>query len=344
MLGWPEESPMLPPTNFQPPFNITRASHLTLTSRDLAKARDFYTEVVGLKVSDESATTIYFRGVEERAHHSLTLRRTKDAPECERVGFRVSGEEELEKAKAWFDANGRPAKFVNLPFQGRTLHAADANRTPLEFCARMKTLDRAHTRVHEHKGAAALRMDHVQMLVPDVREASTMYLTLGFRVSDYSCAGVRIVGMLLHRKDNPHDLVLQEGAGPRLHHFGLVVQEMQDIMRAMDVAGHLGFGKAVEFGPGRHGHSRRLYVRDPDAHRIALLLPPIQVIDRDDEPVRHEVLRGEACLSGSPPRRTWFEEATLFAGVLVPRGYGGVAQHSFGEGLGFREHEAAYLA
>jgi hypothetical protein len=49
-------------------------------------------------------------------------------------------------------------------------------------------------------------------------------------------------------------------------------------------------------------------------------------------------------LSGSPPRRTWFEEATLFAGVLVPRGYGGVAQHSFGEGLGFREHEAAYLA
>src|SRR4051812_28369981 len=204
---------MLPPTNFQPPFNITRASHLTLTSRDLAKARDFYTEVVGLKVSDESATTIYFRGVEERAHHSLTLRRTKDAPECERVGFRVSGEEELEKAKAWFDANGRPAKFVNLPFQGRTLHAADANRTPLEFCARMKTLDRAHTRVHEHKGAAALRMDHVQMLVPDVREASAMYLTLGFRVSDYSCAGARIVGMLLHRKDNPHDWCCRRGTG-----------------------------------------------------------------------------------------------------------------------------------
>ena len=45
----------LPPTNFKPPFNITRASHLVLTSRDLAKARDFYTEVIGLKVSDETA-------------------------------------------------------------------------------------------------------------------------------------------------------------------------------------------------------------------------------------------------------------------------------------------------
>lgn len=58
----------LPQTNFRPPFNITRASHLVLTSRDLAKARDFYTEVIGLKVSDETATTIFLRGVEERAH------------------------------------------------------------------------------------------------------------------------------------------------------------------------------------------------------------------------------------------------------------------------------------
>ena len=41
----------LPPTNFSPPFNITRASHLVLTARDLAKSRDFYTEVIGLKVS-----------------------------------------------------------------------------------------------------------------------------------------------------------------------------------------------------------------------------------------------------------------------------------------------------
>src|SRR6476620_10213513 len=112
----------LPPINFRPPFNITRASHLVLTSRDLAKARDFYTEVVGLKVSDETATTIHFRGLEERAHHCLTLKRTKEEPACERIGFRVFDEEELETAKAHFDVQGRVAKFVTVPFQGRTLH------------------------------------------------------------------------------------------------------------------------------------------------------------------------------------------------------------------------------
>ena len=78
---------MLPETNSPPPFTITRASHLVLTSHDLAKARDFYTEVIGLKVSNETATTIHFRGVEERAHHSSSedsATALLESPECRR--------------------------------------------------------------------------------------------------------------------------------------------------------------------------------------------------------------------------------------------------------------------
>ena len=55
----------IPKTNFNPPFNITRASHLVFTVRDLAASRDFYTEVMGLIVSDEDADTLWLRGVEE---------------------------------------------------------------------------------------------------------------------------------------------------------------------------------------------------------------------------------------------------------------------------------------
>ena len=52
----------IPNTNFHPPFNITRASHLVFTVRDLAKSREFYTEVMGLIVSDENADTLWLRG------------------------------------------------------------------------------------------------------------------------------------------------------------------------------------------------------------------------------------------------------------------------------------------
>jgi catechol 2,3-dioxygenase len=303
----------------KPSFNVTRASHLVLTSRDLAKTRDFYTEVIGLKVTDESATTIHLRGAEERAHHSLTLRKTRDEPLCERIGFRIFEEEELEKAKAYFDAKGIAAKFVNVPFQGRTLHVTDVAGMPLEFCARMKSLPRVHTRIHEHKGAAALRLDHFQVMVPDVAQAASFYVGLGFRLSDYYCAGERMLGTFLYRKNNPHDIVLLSGFGPRLHHTGYVAGEMHHMVRALDVAGNLGFADCIEHGPGRHGHGHSYYVylRDPDGHRIELLLPAIQMIDIDDEPARYEVKGGNTNLWGPSPPRSWFDEATPLSGAKM---------------------------
>jgi len=308
----------LPQTNFRPPFNVTRASHLVLTSRDLAKARDFYTEVIGLKVTDESATTIYLRGVEEHGHHSLTLKRTKDEPACERVGFRLFDEEDLDQAKAHFDRNGIAAKFVNVPFQGRTLHVADAAGMPLEFCARMKTLPRVHTRTHEHKGAMALRLDHFQVLVPDVAHAASFYTGLGFRVSDYYVRGERVIGTFLFRKNNPHDLVFFERAGPRLHHAAYIAPSVPSVIRGLEAAGQLGFANNLEHGPGHHGHGHSFYVylRDPDGHRVELTLNAVQMIDLDDEPMQHDATAGTN-LWGPPPPRSWFEEAATLTGARM---------------------------
>ena len=142
----------IPKTNFNPPFNITRASHLVFTARDLAASRDFYTEVMGLIVSDEDANTLWLRGVEERCHHSLTLKRTTGQPQCERVGFRVFMDEDLDKAKAHFDRDRHPAAFVEVPHQGRTLHFNDPAGTPVELCATMPT--RA---AHAHQDSHASR-------------------------------------------------------------------------------------------------------------------------------------------------------------------------------------------
>ena len=75
----------IPETNFDPPFNLTRASHVRLTTPDLQASRAFYEEVIGLVVSDADADTVYMRGVEEICHHSLTLRRASDDAACEAV-------------------------------------------------------------------------------------------------------------------------------------------------------------------------------------------------------------------------------------------------------------------
>ena len=152
--------------------------------------------------------------------------------------------------------------------------------------------------------------------------AAKFYMDLGFRISDYLYveAADRVVGTFLHRKDNPWDIVLLTRSGPRFHHGGYVVEQVEDIIRACDVAGNLGFADRIEHGPGRHGHqhSYYLYVRDPDGHRTELLLPGIQVIDIDDEPVRCLVqANANSNLWGLPAPRSWVEEATNFAAVAV---------------------------
>jgi len=313
----------LPKTVFRPAFAVTRASHVVFAVTDLAKSRAFYVETLGFVVSDEDKSTLYLRGLEEGCHHSLVLK-SGGAPTCERVGMRVLTEDDLDLAQAHFKSRGLPTRFVDVPFQGRTLHFNDPAGTPVELVARMKTEPRMHTKIHAHRGAGALRMDHYQVLVADVVSAAKFYMDLGFRISDYLYveAAQRVVGTFLHRKDNPWDIVLLTRSGPRFHHGGYVIEQVEDMIRACDVAGNLGFGDRIEHGPGRHGHqhSYYLYVRDPDGHRTELLLPGIQVIDIDDEPVRCLVQpNANSNLWGLPAPRSWVEEATNFAGVEVRR-------------------------
>ena len=184
----------LPNTNFNPPFNITRASHLIFTARDLGRSREFYTEVLGLIVSDADANTLWLRGVEEIGHHSLTIKRAKGQPVCERLGMRVFTDEDLDKAKAHFDRAGVKSAFVEVPYQGRTLHFNDPAGTPIELVATMERRPRMYTKIHQHKGAGALRMDHYQVLVPDVLANARFYMDLGFRISDYLYVANGILG------------------------------------------------------------------------------------------------------------------------------------------------------
>ncbi|CAB3807734.1 VOC family protein [Pararobbsia alpina] len=309
----------IPQTAQPAPFRVTRASHLTFTVSDLARSRDFYTEVVGLVVSDEDRDTIYLRGVEERSHHSLILKRTDGAPSCIRTGLRTYDDEDLEKAKFFFDKRGIKAEFVDAPFQSRTLHASDISGTPLEFCATMPRLERLDQKFESVRGGGALRFDHYQVTAPDVQLAASFYADFGFRILDYMIVGDQPVGVFLHAKDSQYDVVLIKRPGPALHHFAYVVHGIHEIMRACDVAGSLGFGDNVEFGPGRHslGHSYYVYLVDPDGHRVELLPPPIYSGDAQDEPIVHDLTNIKRVTEswGLPPRLTWLKNASSFHGV-----------------------------
>src|ERR1700722_2383725 len=152
-----EHAVPIPKPNYNPPFNVTRASHAVLNVKDLGKSRAFYVDLIGFIVSDEDKDTLYLRGVAEACHHSLVLRRMGNA-EAERVGMRCFTEEDLEKAKRYFEKTGLPAQWVERPHQGKTLHVSDPLGAPLEFWATLTTKTRLVGSFAHHHGAAPQRL------------------------------------------------------------------------------------------------------------------------------------------------------------------------------------------
>ena len=320
----------IPKSVYPPPFNVTRASHVVITSRDLGASRAFYVDMLGLIVSDEDTNTLYLRGLEEACHHSLVIKRAGEAV-CERVGMRVYAESDLDAAFEFLSLRSIACHFVEVPYQGKTLHFNDASGSPIELCARMDVKPRLVVAFDQFRAGAPHRLDHFQILTPDLQAACDFYTAMGFRLSEFVAVDGTddLVFAFLQRKGNPHDIVFANGGGPRLHHFAYTVPDASHIILACDVAGRMGFSKNVEYGPGRHGpgHALFVYFRDPEGHRVELFTTHYQCADIENEPVRWDVSYLANRPWGFPPRERWYEEASLFAGIRpnYPSGRAGPA-------------------
>ena len=313
---------MLPTVDLRPPFNITRASHIVLHVADLKRSRDFYVKIVGLVVSDETATECYLRGLTEGCHHSLVLVQSKGEAACRRIGFRVYFDEDLDAAFKWFSDQGLPAEWVQVAHQSRTLHVEDPFGTKIELCAHMTVCERMFLKFEQYTGAHAQRLDHFQIFAPDTYKSCEFYSRLGFRNSEYLAHGDKLLGAFMYRKGTCLDLAIVENTGPKMHHFAYIIPEPQLIFTACDLAGNFGYGSSVDRGPGRHGPGGMLYVYllDPDGHRIELCDGHYQTIDTEVEPVRWDA----ASLStnvrwGLPAMERWYSHASPFVGATTTK-------------------------
>src|SRR6185503_19110784 len=152
---------------FNPPFNIVRASHVELGVADIARSRAFYVDCLGYIVSDEDAHALYLRGVEERNHHSVVLRKSEDIAALA-IGFKVASEEDLDKAAEWLERRKLPVSWPNVPFQGRTLRTADPVGMPVDFYHTMDRLPSMLQKYAAYQGARIQRIDHINCFTPDV--------------------------------------------------------------------------------------------------------------------------------------------------------------------------------
>ena len=312
----------LPQHVFDPPFNVIRTSHVVLGVTDIERSLAFYEETLGLCVEDRTSDAVYLRAVEERQHHSLVLKKTT-TPVCERIGFKVASEEDLDRAASFFAAKGLRHAFVDVPHQGRTLQFIDPFGLPVELYFNMEKRERLLQLYDRYKGVHAQRLDHFNVFSPELQDQIEFYAELGFRMTEYTeedGKNGRIVAAWMHRKGNVHDLAFTNGRGPRLHHLAYWVPSPINIIHLCDVMASTGYLGNMERGPGRHGISNAffLYVRDPDGHRTEFYASDYQTMDPDHEPLRWSVRDPRRqTLWGQPAPRSWFEEGSTFAGQPV---------------------------
>jgi len=311
----------LPRWNQHPEFDITRASHTVLTVTDLARSRDFYRDVVGLVVTEETNGAVYLRGLEEAAHHSLVLEEGSEAHAIG-VGLRVRRDDDIVAAENFCKANNLAYERLERPFQGPTIRFRDPVGTRIELTSSMDVVERKYQSFHEFTAGAPQRIDHFQVVTHDVQAATDFWSNLGFRMAEYTAApgGDELWGTWLEVKGNTHDLVFTNGRGPRLRHVACAVPDASAIIHAADVAGALGAGDEIDRGPGRHGLSNALflYLRDPDQHRVELFNTHYQFIDLEVPPIRWDVTDPRrAQLWGMPASKRWFFEASEFPGERV---------------------------
>jgi len=304
---------------------ILRLGHVEYRVTDLERARAFYVDLLGFVETGRDRTRVYLRGLEERDHHSLVLRQAP-APGVSHFAFRVAAPDDLQRLHRRCTARGLPTRWVEAgeeAGQGKALRVQDAAGLPVEFYHEIDQIERQLQRFDLYRGPHIMRIDHVNVQVPDVQAAYEWYTReWGFGCSEYTETDDRpaqLWAAWLHRKHNVHDIALMNGRGPRLHHAGFWVTDALAVLRACDIMAGAGHQDAIERGPGRHGLSNALfvYLRDGDRNRIELYTGDYLVADPDWRPIRWSINDPRrATFWGHVPPQSWFDEASPVESIL----------------------------
>jgi len=254
-------------------MGILRLSHVDITVPDLDLASAYYTGVMGLEITEQTADRTFFKCWDEEDHHSLAVRydprvgidrfafkveRADDLAEIERrverYGFRVQrmshGEEVGQGESIRFETpSGHEMELVHdVERVGSRIGKLNPNIVPAGL-----------------QGIAPPRMDHLLINAEEVGEATRFYMdVLGFRLTEQLLGGDgHQIGVWMERSHSPHDLAVVNGPNGALHHFAFWLDDWDHVRQAADILAYNAI--QVDVGPTRHGVTRgnTIYFFDP---------------------------------------------------------------------------------
>jgi catechol 2,3 dioxygenase len=297
----------MPRTRWQKEWalSVAHIGHAELVVSDLEASVDFFTEIIGLQVSEQREGSTFLRAWQDFDHHTLLLTEGAESG-LGHVAWRVATQAETLELERELNDRGLDTAWVegsDAVGHGDALRFRTPGGLPFELYWEPKRYEapsgqRSRFPVHPSRrstrGVSAVRrFDHVGVIVDDAA-AEQSFLTdalgIGHRYYAFGPDGERLFSFLSATSTSHEVSVVrnQQRTGPAFHHVAFYVDAVQDVLRA--ATSLVDLEVPLELGPVLHAPSgsTALYFKEPSGHRIELCSGGMLMFAPDWEPIRWE--------------------------------------------------------
>ncbi|MDH4278559.1 MAG: catechol 2,3-dioxygenase, partial [Acidimicrobiia bacterium] len=254
-------------------MGILRLSHVDITCPDLELAAAYYTQVMGLDITERTDDRIFLKCWDERDHHCLAIRHDTRVG-MDRFAFKVEHPDDLAHFESRIEAAGHPVRRVakgeeigqgeSIRFELTSGHEMELVADVEKVGGRLPLLN-PPPMVDGLIGIAPPRIDHLLVHAEEVPAIARFFTeVLDFRMTEQLLdGGGHQVIAFLERSAKPHDIAFVQGPNGALHHFSFWLDDWDHVRRAADILAYNGV--TIDIGPTRHGITRgnTIYFFDP---------------------------------------------------------------------------------
>ena len=259
-------------------MGVMRLGFVHVRETDLEKARQYYTQVLGLQEVTRQDGRHYFKCWDEYDHHSVVIE--NGGLGLVKMGYKVESPDDLariERAAQTFGLSvGRVSKGENLG-QGEALRCILPSDHVLELYAEAEQPGTSVGVLNpdpwpsQQTGISPSRLDHLLLTAEDVQTTVDFFTqVLGFRMSERIVPDQHsreLLAAFLFCSNKAHDIAFVRGPNGKLHHYAFWLDSWNDILRAGDTLSRNNL--TIDMGPTRHGITRgtTIYFFGPNGNR-----------------------------------------------------------------------------
>jgi catechol 2,3-dioxygenase-like lactoylglutathione lyase family enzyme len=237
-------------------IRVSKISHATYETPDIDRQVEYYTEILGLTLTDRDKDGVYLANTLD--HHAVVLRKG-DQARCVRLGFQLGQNDDLDAFEKQTQAHGIKTTRKKDPDPSVTdqLSFEDPKGTVVEVFKRGEFAKQKF----QNKGVVPHKLGHVAFHTNDVQTITQFYCdVLGFRVSDWMADFFSF----LRCGPDHHTLNFMNTGSNRHFHTAFELRDWSHLQSACDFLSLNGY--KLLWGPGRHGigHNLFSYHRTPN--------------------------------------------------------------------------------